>query len=212
MWWLLPRRLQVLAIVVAAFVILQSVVAVTDFLAGGEASAWRSAWRFASIVASIIVVILAPLANLLWRPIWRWFPKVEHLAFPDLNGTWKGMITTTWIAPGTEITPPPIRVTVSIRQSLFSTTVGLRSDGATSQSKLCRLEADRPAGIFRILYLYDYRPKATVRARSARHDGFARLELHIDENRNRLVGEYFTDRQTTGEMELSRVSAPIAVE
>lgn len=202
MWSLLPRRRQIFVIVAAALVISHPIVAVTDFLFGQQTSAWRLPW----LVTLCIAVILVPLANVLWRPVWRRFPALERLVFPDLNGTWKGQICSTWIEPDTGTRPGPISVTVSIRQSLFSTTLRLQSKGATSQSTWCRLEADRAAGIFRVLYLYDYRPKATVRGRMERHDGHARLELNIGAGRDRLVGDYFTDQKSSGDMELQRVA------
>ena len=202
MWSLLPTRLQLLAIVVSTVVIFAGIEAVSD-LAGGSNT---SPLRFLSLVVSIIGVILAPVANLIWRHIWRWFSVIERITFPDLNGTWKGRITTTWTGPNGESVPDPIPVTVWIRQSLFLTTVRLQTAEAASHSTWCNLEVDRGAGVYRVLYSYDNRPTAKVRARSARHDGFVRLEMHIDTDRQRLVGQYFTDRRTSGDMELFRVS------
>ena len=202
MWSLLPRRLQLLAIVIATVLIFAGIDAVSD-LAGGT---HPSPLRFVSLVVSIIGVILASVANLLWPRIWRWIPAIERVTFPDLSGTWEGRITTTWTGANGESVPDPIPVTVWITQSLLSIAVRLQTGEAVSHSTWCNLEVDRGAGVYRLVYSYDNRPAATARARSPRHDGFARLEMHIDTDRERLVGQYFTDRRTSGDMELFRVS------
>ena len=109
---------------------------------------------------------------------------MPNIAFSDarvkveLNGIWKGQIETTWSDSQPEVTQGPIKATVRIKQSLLSTSVRLKTAESHSQSTRCHLEADRDAGLFRILYSYHNWPKATVRDRSARHHGFARLEYH----------------------------------
>ena len=142
--------------------------------------------------------------NSLWRHIWRWIPAIESAIFPDLNGTWEGSILTTWTDPKTGKSTSPIPATVWIKQSLFSTKLRLRTGESHSHSTRCHLEAERDAGVYRFWYSYDNRPKAEFSHRSARHEGIAWLELNIDEDRDRLVGQYFTDRRTTGDVKLHR--------
>ena len=194
MWSLVPRRLQVFAIVFAAFVIVFAVEATVEVL-GGET---LGLLRLVSLVVFVIGAALAPIANVLWRTIWRWFPAIQRVTFPDLSGAWKGRITTTWIDPETGVSASPIAVTVLIRQSLFSTTVRFETAESHSRSIWSRLEADPDAGTYRIVYLYDQQPRAKVRGRSARHDGFARLEMLTGGGRNRMVGQYFTGSAHNG--------------
>ena len=198
MWSLLPRRIQLLCIVFPTIMIVLAIEAAID-LSGGERT---NPLRHASLVAITVGAVLVPLTNFLWRPLWRLFPALERAAFPDLNGTWEGEMVTTWSDRETGVSPPSIPATVSIKQSLFSTAVYLRTGESHSHSTRCHLEADHGARIYRIWYSYDNRPKAEVSYRSARNDGIAWLELDISEDRNRLFGQYFTDRRTTGDIDL----------
>lgn len=203
MWSLLSRRLQLLCIVVPTMVVVLAIEAVINIIGGEKTNLLRDA----SLAVLVISVVLTPLANFLWRPVWRRFPAIERATFPDLNGTWEGEIVTTWTGPGSGTSPSPIPTTVRIKQSLFSTSVHLRTGESHSYSTWCHLEADRKAGVYRVRYFYDNRPKAEVNSGSRRHEGAAWLELNIDEDRNRLVGQYFTDRRTTGDMSLHRAAS-----
>ena len=203
MWSLLPQRLQLLSIAVPTIVIVFAIEAIID-ITGGEKT---NPLRHVSLAVFIIGAVLTSLANYLWRCIWCRFPAIERATFPDLNGSWEGRIVTTWTDPKTGDSPPPTMATVVIKQSLFSTVVSLRTGESRSHSTRCHLEADHWAGAYRIWYSYDNRPKAEVRYRSARHEGVAWLELDIENDRNRLVGQYFTERRTTGDMDLCRTSS-----
>ena len=203
MWSLLSLRLQVLAVVVPTIVIVQAIEAIADLHGAGE----TNPLRFTSLVTFFIGAVLVPLANVLWRLVWRRFPAIARATFPDLNGTWEGRIATMWISPDTGKTPDPIQVTVRIKQSLFSTAVQFKTKDATSYSTRCSLEAHRAPGTYRVLYSYEHRPTASVRPRNPAHHGFAWLEMDIAADRDRLVGQYFTDRRTTGDIELCRAAS-----
>ena len=123
MWSLLPRRLQLLSIVIPTIVIVLATDAAIE-IAGGEKT---NPLKHASLVVFVIGAMLAPLANSLWRHIWRWIPAIESAIFPDLNGTWEGSILTTWTDPKTGKSTSPIPATVWIKQSLFSTKLRLRT-------------------------------------------------------------------------------------
>src|SRR5688572_30652737 len=50
--------------------------------------------------------------------VWRW--KIFHgwlVPFPNLNGTWKGSIQSTWVDPVTNERPAPIPTILTIKQS-----------------------------------------------------------------------------------------------
>ncbi len=206
MWSLLPRRLQLFCVVVPTIVVVWAAEAVVNMAGGAE----TNPLKHASLVVLIIGGVLTPLANMFWRKLWRWFPAIERATFPDLNGTWEGELVTTWKNADAGATPPPIPATVSIRQTLFSTAVSLRTGESHSHSTRCQLEADRSAQIYRVWYSYDNRPRAKVSHRSARHEGVAWLELDLSEDQDRLVGQYFTDRRTRGDMDLRRTGTRIS--
>ena len=99
---------------------------------------------------------------------------------------------------------PPIPVTIWIRQGIFSTSIKLRTGESTSYSTRCLLEADQDAGRFRFWYSYDNSPRAEYRHRSARHEGVAWLEVDADTDPERLIGCYYTDRKTSGDIDVRR--------
>jgi hypothetical protein len=168
-----------------------------------------SIYGLASIAASLIVTLIIPIAEQVWRPIWRLCPFLSRRFFPDLNGTWTGHLQTTWRDPSTGEMPGPIPATFWIEQGLFRVNVRMRTGESRSRSTRCLVEADRGGGIYRLYYSYHNRPKAEVAERSARHDGSAWLELDLDAGDNRLVGQYFTERKTQGDIELRRISLAI---
>jgi hypothetical protein len=196
MWALLPRSTQVLIIAALAIVLAWGAEGASQWLSGNA----TSTLKYISLVASLISVGLAALAGAVWRPLWRRFRWIERKTFPDLTGTWEGTLVSTWIDPTTGQRKPPIAITISIRQGLFTTSIKLRTGESTSYSTRCLLEADREAGRFWLWYSYDNRPKAEFTHRSARHEGVAWLEVDIDSAPSQLIGCYYTDRKTSGDI------------
>jgi hypothetical protein len=145
-----------------------------------------------------------------WRRLWARFPWIGRKLFPDLTGTWEGHLISTWINPETGQRLPPIPATIWIRQGLFTTSIKLRTGESISYSNRCLLEADPDAGRFRFWYSYDNDPKAEFRYRSARHEGVAWLEMDIDADPERLIGYYYTERKTSGDMDVRRTSRVIS--
>jgi SMODS-associating 2TM, beta-strand rich effector domain len=87
--------------------------------------------------------------------------------------------------------------------------IKLRTGESSSYSTRYVLEADHDAGRFRIWYSYDNQPRAEVSHRSAR-EGVGWLETDIDADPNRLAGQYYSSRRTTGDMIFSRVSDQVS--
>jgi hypothetical protein len=90
--------------------------------------------------------------------------------------------------------------------------IKLRTGESSSYSTRYVLEADHDAGRFRVWYSYDNQPKAEVSHRSARHEGVGWLEMDIDADPNRLRGQYYSSRRTTGDMTFCRVSNQLSAE
>jgi len=152
----------------------------------------------------VVVVVL----NQCWRPLWRRFPTLSRVMFPDLNGTWRGTLETTW-SDTDGVIPGPIETTILVRQSLFAIHVQQRTNESDSWSQRVFPEADGEAGRFGLWYSYSNQPRATVSHRSARHDGVARLELSCTADVARLCGQYFSSRRTNGDIAVERVSTEI---
>jgi hypothetical protein len=68
---------------------------------------------------------------------WIWKIKLFYdwlVPFPNLNGTWKGTIKSTWTDPVTGNSPPPIPVILTIKQSFLHISCVMRTDEMTSYS------------------------------------------------------------------------------
>ena len=205
MWALIPRRTQVLIVGGLAIVLAWGLEGLAGIISGTPAAPVK----FVSLVAALISGVLAALASATWRWLWRRFPVIGRKSFPDLNGTWDGHLVSTWIDPATGQPRPPIPTTIWVRQGIFTTSIKLRTGESTSYSTRCLLEADHAAGRFRFWYSYTNDPKAEFRYRSARHEGVAWLEVDIDTDPERLVGYYYTERKTSGDIDVKRKSRTV---
>jgi hypothetical protein len=208
MWHLLPWRRQIYIVTALTILLVLGVEASVEWLYGERAPLLRLISFFATVITFGIVGI----ASLTWRRVWRRFPVIARKTFPDLNGTWEGTLVSMWVDPATYKQVPPIPATIWIRQNLFSVSIKLRTGESMSYSTRCVLEADHEAGRIRVWYSYDNQPKAEVAFRSARHEGVAWLEMDIDADPNRLAGQYYSNRRTTGDMTFCRVSRELTAE
>jgi hypothetical protein len=202
MWGLLSRKTQVLIIGGLAIVLAWAIEGATGLLTGNP----PSELKLVSLVVIIISTGIVAIASATWRWVWKRFPVIARKLFPDLNGTWVGELVSTWTNSTTGEAIAPIPVTIWIRQGIFSTSIKQRTGESTSYSTRCLLEADHEAGRFGFWYSYDNNPRAQYRQRSARHEGVAWLELDIDTDPERLAGCYYTDRKTSGDFAVRRVS------
>jgi hypothetical protein len=204
MWGLLPRKTQIFIIGGLAIVLAWAIEGATGLLTGNT----PSELKLISLVVMVISTGMVAIATSIWRRVWKQFPLIARKLFPDLTGTWAGELVSTW-SNSTTGQPASIPVTIWIRQGIFSTSIKLRSGESTSYSTRCLLEADQEAGRFRFWYSYDNNPRAQYRHRSARHEGVAWLELDIDTDPERLVGCYYTDRKTSGDIDVRRVRTTV---
>lgn len=134
----------------------------------------------------------------MWR--WRWLQR-WLVPFPNLNGTWEGEIVSDWKdAQGNTLSPIPAILTV--RQSFGRISCVMRTGEMESRSYLEGFRIDKEAQLRQLCYAYTSRPKAALRERSTPHDGIAVLNL-IGNPVGKLVGEYWTQRHTTGTMTLT---------
>jgi hypothetical protein len=148
----------------------------------------------------IAVVLYAVIAFDLW--LWKlpvlhdWFVKR-----PVIDGTWKVKLRSNWRDPTTESAIPPIDGYMVVRQT-FST-LSMRLLTAESQSELVGTEivcsADRQ---YCVSGVYRNEPRFQVRERSEIHYGAVWLRI-VTKSTKQLIGHYWTDRGTAGEMELS---------
>lgn len=149
----------------------------------------------------ITVVLYAVIAFDLW--LWKlpclhdWFVKR-----PVIDGTWRVQLRSNWQDPSLAgATVAPIEGYMVVRQT-FST-LSMRLLTAESHSELVGTEivcsADRQ---YCVSGVYRNEPRFKARERSEMHYGAVWLRI-ITQPAKQLVGHYWTDRATAGEMELT---------
>ena len=176
-----------------------------QFVTGTTQSDW-SITRFVLTSVTVLEIAFILVINRIWRWAWRNAPQLNVWIFPDLNGTWRGTLSSTWIDPDTKLPIDPIEATIAIKQDWRRVDVRLQTEEADSRSTRFWLEADRPFQRYRIWYGYDHEPHQAARPRNQPHDGFAYLEVEWEDEPEVLRGSYYTSRKTSGDMEFRRVS------
>lgn len=150
-------------------------------------------------VVSIDLLLVAAFSSYLWR----W--KILHswlVPFPNLNGTWKGSIQTTWVDPVSNERPAPIPTILTIEQSFFKISCVMRTAEMTSRSIMADFVLDKENQIKKLSYTYDSNPIATVKERSPQHLGTMIFDI-IEKPKQKIEGEYWTARKTTGHIEMT---------
>jgi hypothetical protein len=150
-----------------------------------------------SIVVAILTGVLAGWDRWVWR-----IPRLSLVhGVPNLNGTWKGQLTSLWTDPETGEVPAPIPIVFVVRQTYTSVTVRTFTEESTSVSVAAGLTTE-PDGRHVLAAMYRNEPKLTAQERSRPHHGGVRLA--VSGNEDKLEGHYWTDRGTSGEMMLVR--------
>jgi SMODS-associating 2TM, beta-strand rich effector domain len=152
-----------------------------------------TASKVLGILPIAIVLLFASFDN--W--LWRLGPVKRLIKQPDLNGTWKGTLTS-YRADGTgqEAAHAPIPIFLVIRQSYLSLSITLLSQESRSRSLTGLVQVNHPDD-FTVYYHYTNVPGLAHRDRSPVHDGSARLDV-AGVSPSSLDGEYWTDRRTRG--------------
>ncbi len=119
----------------------------------------------------------------------------------DLNGTWKGVIKSTWDHPEMGKILDPIPAILTINQSGESISCTMRTEEMTSYSTDEQLERDNKTNEVYLTYRYQSNPLPTVKERSQPHEGTMKFTL-VESPVRQLLGEYYTNRKTTGEIQL----------
>jgi hypothetical protein len=205
MWTLLNRKTQITIIVAIAMALVVSLQGVYEVVSGLTVSPFK--------LLTVIVFLIASgsiwLFNKSWRAIWKRFPVIEKIFFPDLNGTWIGTLQTTWKNPTTGEIPGPIETTAWIRQDLLTISVQQQTKESPSRSTRMFPYADASSDRYQLWFSYDNRPHANVSSVSPDHEGVCLLEMNLSLDRNKMKGQYYTSRSTSGNIQLTRISSSI---
>ena len=156
--------------------------------------------RYCSVAAFVLVAL-----SWLWNTrIWR-FAVFRKLRFvpPLVSGTWRGALESTWVDEASRASPPAKVVYLVVRQTFSAVSVVLLTDEARSETRLASMSKED--GKVSLNYMYVGEPGVHVEHRSRMHRGAASL-LVSGSPATRLHGRYWTDRNSTGSLDLAEFS------
>lgn len=166
-----------------------------------------AALRALSPVVAIDLLLVAWFVRSGWAwPVFRgWLVRI-----PDLRGTWVGHIQSNWKDPsGNGIGPIPTMLI--IRQTFLHVWCVARTPEMTSSSYVAALRYLPERECWELNYSYTSNPLPRFMWRSPVHAGTARLVVQTASH-YALQGEYWTQRNTTGEMKFTRYTRELVNE
>lgn len=178
------------------------------YISGLALSNIKNFLGFVPKVVSIDLLVVALFAK------WGWKLKIFRgwlVPFPNLNGTWVGFIYSDWKNPKTGEKVPPIPVMLTVNQSFFHISCMMRTGEMESSSYSEGFLIDPERQIKNVAYSYGSRPRLSLNERSIPHDGTAVFKI-IENPKQKLVGRYWTERLTKGEIILQFHSKEILEE
>ena len=167
--------------------------------------------EFFGLVPKVVSIDLLVVA---WFVRWGWKLKIFKgwlVPFPNLNGSWVGVIYSDWRNPDTGEKPPPIPVMLTVNQSFFHISCVMRTSEMESSSYAEGFLIDPDQQRRNIAYSYTSKPRLSLSERSIPHDGTAAFRI-VEKPQKKLIGRYWTERLTKGEISLEYYSEEILEE
>lgn len=162
----------------------------------------RSQWlQYLSTAISIVLIAVVAFDLWLWKLpfLHGWFIKR-----PVIDGTWKVEIRSNYIDPSAKVAIPPLLGFMVVRQTFSS--LSLRLLTAESSSELLGTEMVCSAdGLYCVSGVYRNEPHFEVRNRSPIHYGGLWLKIIDNEKPPKVIGHYWTDRNTAGALDLTEL-------
>jgi hypothetical protein len=164
----------------------------------GTPLTWDHFKPFSVVVAAMVAIGVA-FDKWVWRwPILRgWLVKR-----PDIRGTWLVALKGDWENPETKEKIHTITCYMVVRQTLSTLSMRLMTQQSSSALITGKIFTEDD-GYYRVATIYRNEPKLEIRGvRSEIHYGAFVLDIHGTPP-NSLSGNYWTDRKTTGRINLS---------
>jgi len=167
------------------------------FIALGRSSV-SQALEWVSYVGAIVSFGGFVFENFLWR--WSWLQRWSWFPVPDLNGTWKGTLISSFIHPdGTKV--GPIEAYIVVRQSFLNVSVRQFTAESASSTLSGSVTSD-PDGVKRLEVMYFNFPDLRYQPVSRAHHGSFSYCIE-GQPASALAGRYWTDRGTYGDTRFS---------
>ncbi|MCY3933136.1 MAG: hypothetical protein OXH70_15630 [Acidobacteria bacterium] len=170
-------------------------------VARGTPVSWDHAAPFSSVVGALVSLGLL-LEHYGWRhPLLHgWFVKR-----PDLRGTWRVELQSSYIDPGTNERAPMIVCYMGVKQTLSTLEMHLMTPESESWFVADRVTTSA-GGSYRVVGVYTNEPNVHLRneCTSEIHQGAIIIDTHGPMRRpSTLTAKYWTDRKTTGTMDFT---------
>ncbi len=154
---------------------------------------------FSTVVGAITVFVIV-FNKYLWS--WKGF-RGWYVKRPDLRGTWKVELKSSWVNAETSKVIDPIYGYAVIRQSLTSLSCRLMTQESRSVLVAHSIDQQEDEDLYKLVGVYRNEPKIELQGvRSEIHHGSFALDIHGNPVYE-LQGHYWTDRGTKGGMKLS---------
>jgi len=151
----------------------------------------------------VVVGLISLFVTIFNKYIWSWrIFRGWYVKRPDLRGTWKVELQSSWVDPDTGEQVDPIIGYASVRQSLTFLSLRLMTKESRSVLVAHSIEQQEDDDLFKLVAVYRNEPQIELQGvRSEIHHGSFALEVHGTPPYE-LQGHYWTDRATRGSMKL----------
>jgi SMODS-associating 2TM, beta-strand rich effector domain len=194
---LLPMA-QVVGFIAVVYAVLITLTGAITWKFGGHSETLWGSVGFAFSGATALQIVLMGWFYFGWRHLWRWFPALSRLLFPDIGGEWK--IKINWQGDGRR---GVVDAEATVRQDFLRVSMEVRSPKSESQTLIAQPKKDPESGRPLLYYVYLVTPKAVGANPSLPYHGAAILKFS-EAGGGELSGNYWTTQQTAGHFRLSR--------
>lgn len=148
--------------------------------------------------ATVLNAALLGIIYFAWERIWKVFPILNTILFPNLNGSWTMKIN--WVgADGSGI----VDADVTIKQNFVRISMEVNSERSSSETMIAHPKKDPESGTPVLYYIYRVIPKQTDVSSGAPYQGAAILKFS-GAGAGELRGNYFTSRPSKGHFIITR--------
>jgi hypothetical protein len=187
---------------ITVFVIIAALIWLIVLLCQSTPVTWAHGRPFSIVVSSLVVLGLL-LEFVLWRQPWLhgWFVKR-----PDLRGTWRVELQSSYVHPETNERTPAIVCYVGVKQTLSKLQMHLMTPESESWFIADHVRPSPNDSGYQVIGVYTNEPNVHLRDEriSEIHQGAIIIETHGPVLRpTTLTAKYWTDRKTTGTMDFT---------
>lgn len=197
MIYLLPIGLVIRLIAVVYAAVIALAVALSWKLGDQSHTVWLGI-SFAFSGATVLQFALGAWIYLGWRQLWKWFPVLNCVLFPDIGGEW--LIEIHWFREGQN---GVVHAEATVVQDFVRISMEVKSEKSDSQTLIAQPKKDPELGRPILYYVYLVTPKAVGVQPSQPYHGAAILKFS-QAGGGELSGNYWTTKQTGGHFRLLR--------